>query len=308
MAAEDNKVEKKSDGKGGIKSFIAGGCGGVCVVLSGHPFDTIKVRMQTMPLPAPGQSPMYAGAIDCVKKTLANEGPKGLYKGMAAPLVGVAPIFALSFWGNDFGKTLIRRFTGSQELGLAGLALAGGFSGIGTTIIMAPGERIKCILQTQQQGGAVKYSGPVDVAKSLYREGGMRSIYKGTVATLLRDVPASAMYFASYEVIMRLLVPAGGSTSDLNMMNTIFAGGMAGIFNWMVALPPDVVKSRLQSAPEGQFKNTGDVVKVLLKEQGPKGFFKGAGPVMTRAFPANACCFLGYEAAMRVMNKFAPDS
>ena len=42
MAAEDN-VEKKSDGKGGIKSFIAGGCGGVCVVLSGHPFDTIKV-------------------------------------------------------------------------------------------------------------------------------------------------------------------------------------------------------------------------------------------------------------------------
>ena len=40
-----------------------------------------QVRMQTMPLPAPGQSPMYAGAIDCVKKTLANEGPKGLYKG-----------------------------------------------------------------------------------------------------------------------------------------------------------------------------------------------------------------------------------
>ena len=42
MAAEDN-VEKKSDGKGGLKSFIAGGCGGICVVLSGHPFDTIKV-------------------------------------------------------------------------------------------------------------------------------------------------------------------------------------------------------------------------------------------------------------------------
>ena len=66
---------------------------------------------------------------------------------MAAPLVGVAPIFALSFFGNDFGKEQIRKFTGSQELGLAGLALAGGFSGIGTTIIMAPGERIKCILQ-----------------------------------------------------------------------------------------------------------------------------------------------------------------
>ena len=41
---------------------------------------------------------------------------------------------------------------------------------------------------------------------------------------LLSDVPASAMYFASYEVIMRLLVPAGGSRSDLSITNTIFAG------------------------------------------------------------------------------------
>ena len=34
-----------------------------------------------MPLPGPGQAPMYSGAIDCVKKTVANEGAKGLYKG-----------------------------------------------------------------------------------------------------------------------------------------------------------------------------------------------------------------------------------
>ena len=28
----------------GSKNIIAGGCGGICVVLSGHPFDTVKVR------------------------------------------------------------------------------------------------------------------------------------------------------------------------------------------------------------------------------------------------------------------------
>ena len=142
-----------------------------------------------------GQSPIYTGAIDCVKKTVKNDGFRGLYKGMAAPLIGVAPIFALCFFGNDFGQKQIRKFTGdgseSQELGLASLALAGGFSGILTTSIMAPGERIKCILQVQHSGNnaplgqplghTVKYSGPVDVAKSLYREGGMRSIYKGTI-------------------------------------------------------------------------------------------------------------------------------
>ena len=46
------------------------------------------------------------------------------------------------------------------------------------------------MFQVQQGGkGPAKYSGPVDVAKSLYREGGLRSIYKGTVATLLRGKP-----------------------------------------------------------------------------------------------------------------------
>ena len=55
-----------------------------------------------------------------------------------------------------------------------------------TSTSMINNFSIFSIFQTQQQGGAVKYSGPVDVAKSLYREGGMRSIYKGTVATLLR--------------------------------------------------------------------------------------------------------------------------
>ena len=136
---------------------------------------------------------MYTGAIDCVKKTLANEGPKGLYKGMATPLLGVVPTFAMCFFGNDFGKEQIRKFNGNstqEELGVASLALAGGFSGTLTTSIMTPVERIKCILQVQQSGSApmgqpvgstVKYSGPVDVVKSLYRGGGIRSIYKGTM-------------------------------------------------------------------------------------------------------------------------------
>ena len=108
---------------------------------------------------------------------------------MSTPLVGVAPIFALCFFGNNFGKEQIRKFTGNstqQELGVASLALAGGFSGLLATSIMAPGERIKCILQVQQCGNApmgctLKYTGPVDVVKILYRGGGIRSIYKGTM-------------------------------------------------------------------------------------------------------------------------------
>ena len=65
---------------------------------------------------------------------------------MGAPIVGVAPIFALSFMGFGIGKRL-QQSTPDQELNLAQLCVAGGISGIMTTVIMAPGERIKCLLQ-----------------------------------------------------------------------------------------------------------------------------------------------------------------
>ena len=64
MAAEDINVDKKSDGNGGIKNFIAGGFGGICLVLSGHPFDTIKVRMQNMPIP--GKQSYWYFIIDII--------------------------------------------------------------------------------------------------------------------------------------------------------------------------------------------------------------------------------------------------
>lgn len=51
-------------------------------VLSGQPFDTVKVRLQT-------QASQYSGILDCVKKTYQNEGIVGFYKGTLTPLVGI---------------------------------------------------------------------------------------------------------------------------------------------------------------------------------------------------------------------------
>ena len=68
---------------------------------------------------------------------------------MGAPIVGVAPIFALSFAGFGIGKKLQQTHP-EQELNLKQLAVAGAISGVLTSSIMAPGERIKCLLQVIQ--------------------------------------------------------------------------------------------------------------------------------------------------------------
>lgn len=67
---------------------------------------------------------------------------------MSAPLTGVAPIFAMSFFGFGLGKRL-QQTESDQKLTLTQLFAAGAFSGIFTTTVMAPGERIKCLLQIQ---------------------------------------------------------------------------------------------------------------------------------------------------------------
>jgi len=59
------------------------------------------------------------------------------------------------------------------------------------------------------------------------------------------DVPASAMYFMTYEQLKKAL--AIPNSNELSPLRTLFAGGCAGILNWAVAIPADVMKSRLQT-------------------------------------------------------------
>ena len=74
-----------------LRSFAAGGFGGVCAVVVGHPFDLVKVRLQT------AESGVYSSAIDVVKKSIARDGlRRGLYAGVSAPLIGVTPMCRFS--------------------------------------------------------------------------------------------------------------------------------------------------------------------------------------------------------------------
>ncbi|XP_051789488.1 mitochondrial carnitine/acylcarnitine carrier protein-like [Erpetoichthys calabaricus] len=298
MAEGNSKTEKISP----VKNFFAGGFGGACLLLAGHPLDTIKVRLQTQSR----STVLYLGTLDCLKKTVAKEGVLGLYKGMGAPLAGVSPMMAIGFFGFGLGKRLQQNEAG-HPLMYPQVFAAGMLAGLFTTVIVAPGERIKCLLQIQANSGLVKYSGPVDCAVQLYRERGIRSVFKGTGLTLMRDIPSSGVYFMSYEWLKNTLTPKGQSHTDLSIPRVLFAGGVAGILNWAVAIPVDVLKSIFQTAPDGKYSGFRDVFRELVKEEGITSLYKGFTPVMLRAFPANAACFLGFELSLKFLNWLLPD-
>lgn len=68
----------------------------------------------------------------------------------------------------------------------------------------------------------------------------------------------------------------------------------------------DVLKSRLQTAPPGAYNGIRDVFRELMRKEGPSALYKGMTPVVLRAFPANAACFIGFEVAMKFLNYCAP--
>ena len=221
-------------------------------------------------------------------------------------------MFAVSFWGYGVGKELVRSFspgTGADTpFTIAQISAAGFFSAIPMTLITAPFERVKVLLQIQGQkqlapGEKPRYSGGLDVVRQLYKEGGIRSVFRGSAMTLARDGPGSAAYFATYEYIKRRLSPKGedGKEAPLSLTAIMTAGGAAGVAMWIPVFPVDTIKSRLQSA-EGR-PTIGGTISGLYRAGGVKAFFPGIGPALARAVPANAATFLGVELAHKAMNQ-----
>ena len=222
-------------------------------------------------------------------------------------------VVAISFWGFDVGKRLVRSFSPNTSpetpFSIAQISAAGFFSAIPMTLVTAPFERVKVLLQIQGQkqlapGEKPRYSGGLDVVRQLYKEGGVRSVFRGSAMTLARDGPGSAAYFATYEYAKRRLTPKdrnGDPQGELSLTAVMAAGGLAGVAMWIPVFPIDTIKSRLQSSETRP--TISGTIKGLHASGGLKAFFPGFGPAMARAVPANAATFLGVELAHQAMNK-----
>lgn len=61
------------------------------------------------------------------------------------------------------------------------------------------------------------------------------------------DIPASGLYFLTYECVKEVAAKELGTEGSRALIGTILAGGSAGVANWLVGMPADVLKSRLQT-------------------------------------------------------------
>jgi solute carrier family 25 carnitine/acylcarnitine transporter 20/29 len=197
------------------------------------------------------------------------------------------------FTANGFFQGLLLSDSTPHHLQLDRVTAAGMASGAVMALVNCPVELLKVRLQIQDHSReSQRYRGLLDCARQTVKADGPWGLYRGFGATLLRDLPSFAAYFATYEAV-KAQFPSTSSPAAL-----IISGGMAGIAAWLPCYPQDVLKSRIQSAASPS-TSLLQAVSALSREAGMRGFWKGFGPTMLRAFPANAATFLGYEFAMR---------
>lgn len=232
---------------------------------------------------------------------MAKESISGLYRGLSSPMAGVALVNAIVFgvYGNVQKNS---RDPNSLQSHL----WAGTAAGLIQSVITSPMELAKTRMQMMSHRTAGPlFSGPIECMRYIGQTEGMRGLYRGFGITAVRDVPGFASYFVLYEMMIRTSQCPGA-------FHTLMAGGMAGVCSWILTLPIDVVKTRLQAdgtASVSRYAGIVDCVRQSYRAEGLSFLTRGMSSTLIRAFLMNSVCFYVVAFTMRLFdqNRIAVD-
>ncbi|XP_020308729.1 solute carrier family 25 member 48 [Oncorhynchus tshawytscha] len=304
-----------------LDDFLAGWIGGASSVIVGHPLDTVKTRLQA------GKG--YKNTLHCVLQIYRKETVAGFFKGLSFPLASITVYNSVVFGFFNNTQRVISKFRHGDErqpCGMLDLTLASMLTGLMSVGLGAPVDLVKIRLQMQTLPclaenlnlagttgnvngniavrsmtlqGQPTYRGPIHCISSILRTEGIRGLYRGAGAMVLRDVPGYTLYFIPYALFRRWLSSEGRSSP--HPCSIWVSGGLAGSISWVTATPADVVKSRLQADALHARKYRGIVHCIVqsYKTEGIHVFFRGASVNAIRGFPMSATMFLGYELSLQ---------
>ena len=125
-----------------LKDFTWGTIAGVFMTLSGHPFDSTKVRMQT------SQYPIKLTVW--MREILKNEGILSFYKGLSPPLSTIPIVNAVLMTSYEFWKRLLG-VVNEEEFTFVQSLIWGMFAGFVNSFVISPVELVKWRLQIQTE-------------------------------------------------------------------------------------------------------------------------------------------------------------
>ncbi len=116
---------------------------------------------------------------------------------------------------------------------------------------------------------------------------GIRGFYRGLGASLITYMPASAIWWFTYEQTKPLTYPYRlglgdtftGKDSNRNYMGEVLAGSFAGVITTVLTNPLEIVKTRLQTQMQEE---------ILLKQQSSSNSITGSTTSTSRSIPSSS--------------------
>ncbi len=221
----------------------------------GQPFDTVKTRMQT----SPGRFPSW---LACIRSTIRHEGALALYRGASPVFAGKGMVHGCLLGSFEHTRSWLSQAGCARDSALV-VASSGALAGACSSVIVAPIDQVKTVLQVQYRtrtrttvppalaapaaGRHDIFSGPTAVISRLR----LRGLYSQWPISLLEMSVVGMVYFSLYHHAKQVLVncppvscapPAFSPSVELRMFA---CGAIAGMSTVVTTLPIDVVKSRL---------------------------------------------------------------
>ncbi|KAF8157024.1 mitochondrial carrier domain-containing protein [Crassisporium funariophilum] len=146
--------------RGAVREIAFGSIAGMVSEVVEYPFDLAKVRLQAQLLaPSSSTTLKFKGPMDCLMQTWKEEGVKGLYRGLPAPVVGSMAETAALFVAYSAFQNVIRTFSpppvsssntrGPAPLSIPQIGLAAAGAGFVASFVLTPIELVKCKMQVQ---------------------------------------------------------------------------------------------------------------------------------------------------------------
>lgn len=186
------------------------------------PVDVVKERLQVQ---RKGEEGGYKGSTHALRTILKKEGLRGIYKGYGATLLSFGPFSAFYFMFYEQAKAIAKRTINTDKqdpekgdlpfpVTLGTSAAAGALA----AFITNPLDMAKLRLQVQR--GAIAASTPsannvsnttnyanmFDGIRKIYKEGGIRHLFKGAGARVAFHTPSTAIIMMSYEEFKKFYV------------------------------------------------------------------------------------------------------
>jgi len=294
-----------------VKSFIAGGIAGCAAKTTTAPMDRLKILLQVHHNVYKSYNVWRGlGAV------VSHEGYRGLYKGNGAMMVRVYPYAAIQFLSYEQYKKLTKPYFSSQTQ--TNKIFSGSMAGITAVLFTYPLDLVRAKLAFQVDHK--HYKGIRHALVTIVRdEGGVLSLYRGIVPTILGMIPYAGLAFYTYEVSKSYMLRNlkfctkysldQSGTIVLTVPANLICGGLAGAVAQSFSYPLDVARRNMQlTRPQDHHRhNLRATLRDILSQHGiTQGIYRGLSINFYRAIPQVAVSFTVYDLMKQLLNISKP--